>query len=635
MLQAMRNKMHGWPAIVVLGVCVFAVSFFGIEGYIMSRADTYVAKVGKHEISQQDFQDRMNQLRQQLSAEQGDNFDPDAFEKPDMKLKVLDGMIDQQLLLQANQNWGIRVPDQAVRDYIAGIPAFQVNGQFDPATYRTVLAEQRKTPEMFENDVRASLSTQALPNAVDGSTIITDAEIDHYLDLRMQRRDLSYFVLPKPQPADATVTDAQIETYYKEHLADYMNPEQVALQYVEVNGAALVPDAAPSDADLMKRYENEKQRFVQPEQREVSHILVNVPANATPEQQKAAMAKADKIAAEATPENFAKLAAQDSDDLGSRRQGGDLGWLQKGVTNAAFDTAMFALKKGEISKPVLTPDGYDIIWLRDTRSGEAKSFAEVRSQLLAEATAGDKDRKYNEVAGKLSDSSYQNPSSLEPAAQALGLTIKSTELFSAKGGEGIAANLKVVKAAFGNDVLAQGNNSNLIELGNDDAVVIRVAKHEPAAAKPLAEVYDAIGKTILAQRVESAAKQQADALLARLRKGETMAAVGASANAAIKNVADAVRVQPDVPASLLDQAFLLPHPVDGKPQYTAVAMPEDDTYALLAVDKVQGADLSKIPADQRDMLRQQMIQAYGAVATQELIKTLRNSTEIKIAKDRM
>jgi peptidyl-prolyl cis-trans isomerase D len=630
----MRNKMHGWPSIIVLGVCVFAVAFFGIEGYIMSRAETFVAKVGKHEISQQDFQDRMNQLRQQLSAEQGDSFDPDAFEKPEMKLKVLDGMIDQQLLLKANQEWGIRVPDQAVRDYIAAIPAFQINGQFDPATYRTLLAEQRKTPDMFQDDVRASLSTQALPNAIDASTIVTDVEIDHFLDLRMQRRDISYAVLPRPQPADATVTDTQIADYYKAHLADYMNPEQVSLQYLEVNGADLKPDAAPSDADLMKRYESEKQRYVQPEQREVSHILVNVPANATPEQQKVALAKADKIAAEATPENFAKLAAQDSDDLGSKRQGGDLGWLQKGVTNAAFDTAMFALKKGEISKPVLTPDGYDILWLRDTRSGEAKSFAEVRDQLLAEATAGDKDRKYNEVAGKLSDSAYQNPSSLEPAAQALGLSVKTTALFSRQGGEGIAANPKVTKAAFANDVLVQGNNSNLIELGNDDAVVIRVAKHVPAAAKPLAQVHDEIGKTILDQRIAAAAKQQADTLLARLQKGEALAAVAASANAGIKSANEVVRIQADVPAALRDEAFLLPHPAEGKPQYAAVDM-HDGSYALLAVDKVQGADLSKVTPEQRNMLRQQMIQAYGAVATQELIKSLRNSTEIKIAKDRM
>lgn len=634
MLQAMRNKMHGWPAAIVLGVATFAMTFFGVEGYIMSRADTYVAKVGKHEISQQDFQNRMNQLRQQLQSEQGDKFDPDAFEKPDMKQKVLDGMIDQQLLLKANEDWGVRVPDQAVRDYIAAIPAFQLNGQFDPGTYRSILAEQRKTPETFESDVRASLATQALPDAIGSSAIVTNAEVERYLNLRMQRRDLSYALLPRPQPADATVTDKQIADYYKAHLADFMTPEQVSLQYLEVNGAKLKPAAPPSDADLMKRYEGEKQRFVQPEQREVSHILVNVPANATPEQQKAALAKADKLAAEATPANFADLAKQDSADLGSKRQGGDLGWLQKGVTNAAFENAMFAMKPGEISKPVLTPDGYDILWLRGIRSGEAKSFAEVRSQLLAEATAGDKDRQYNEVAGKLSDNTYQNPSSLEPAAQALGLAIQTTPLFSQQGGPGIAANPKVIKAAFGSDVLAQGNNSSLVELGNDDAVVIRVAKHVPAAAKSLAEVHDAIAKTILDQRVEVAAKQQADGLLARLRKGESLDAVAASAHADVKQLAAADRFQVDVPVALRDQAFLMPHPVDGKPQYAAVDM-KDGSYALLAVDKVQGADMSKLPPGQFDMLRQQMGRAYGTVATDELIKALRRTTEIKIAKDRM
>lgn len=634
MLQAMRNKMHGWPSIIVLGVAVFAMTFFGVEGYIMSRADTYVAKVGKQEISQQDFQDRMNQLRQQLSEEQGDNFDADAFEKPAMKEKVLDGMIDQQLLLKANDDWGIRVPDEAVRDYIAAIPAFQLNGHFDATTYQSLLAQQRKTPEMFQHDVRASLATQALPNAIDASTIITDAEVDQFLNLRMQRRDLSYAVLPRLTPADATVTDAQVEAYYKAHLADYTNPERVALQYIEVNGADLKPEAAPSDADLMKRYESEKQRFVQPEQREVSHILIDLPANATPAQQKAALAKADKIAAEATPANFAQLATQDSDDLGSKRQGGDLGWLQKGVTNAAFENALFALKQGEISKPVLTPDGYDILWLRGVRDGQAKSFAEVRNQLIAEATSGDKDRQYNEVAGKLSDLSYQNPSSLEPAAQALGLPVKTTELFSRQGGPGIAANPKVVKAAFGNDVLSQGNNSNLIELGNDNAVVVRVAKHVAAAAKPLAEVHDAIAKAILDQRVDEAGKQLADGLLARLRKGETLAAVAASANVTVHDQADVLRVQPDVPAALRDEAFLLPHPADGKPRYAAVDM-HDGTYALLAVIKVQGADLAKMPAEQREQLRQQMAQAYGAVATQELIKSLRATTDVKIAKDRM
>ena len=633
MLQAMRNKMHGWPSIIVLGLAVLAMSLFGMESYFTSRDDAFVAKVGKHEISQNAYQDRINQLRQQASADQGEHFDSSIFEKPETKLRILDGMIDQQLLLLANDDWGMRVSDQAIRDYIAGIPAFQVNGQFDAVSYRAWLASQRKTPDMFESEIRSSLATQLLPDAISQSTIVSDVQVDQFLSLLTQRRDLRYFQLPRPALADDQVSEAQIASWYKAHVADYMKPEQVSLKYVEVNGADLPVQATPSDEELKKRYEDEKQRFVQPEQRLVSHILINVPTNATPEQQKAALAKAEKIAAEANPGDFAKLAERDSQDLGSKRQGGDLGWLEKGVTDPAFDSALFAMQKNQISKPVLSSDGYHIIWLRDVRSGESKPFAEVRDQLVKELSSAERDRTYNEVAGKMSDNTYQNPTSLEPASVALKLPIKTTALFGRSGGEGIAANPKVVAAAFSDDVLVQGNNSGLIDLGGNHSVVIHVDKHVPAAARPLAEVRDDVKKRILDERVATLEKKQADDALARLRKGEAMPAVATSLGATITTVNEAVR-QSQVPAPLLTRAFLMPHPSAGKSQYAAVDM-QDGTFALLALDKVQGGDLSKVPADQRESLRRQMAQAYGSETTRELIDLLKAKAEIKINKTRL
>ncbi|OHC44585.1 MAG: peptidylprolyl isomerase, partial [Rhodanobacter sp. RIFOXYA1_FULL_67_6] len=545
----------------------------------------------------------------------------------------LDGMIDEQLLLQANADWGLRVSDLAMRDYIASIPAFQVNGQFDGTSYRAWLTSQYKTPEMFENEIRSSLAIQLLPSAINDSTIASDAQLDHFLKLLSQRRDLRYFQLPRPALDNKTVSDAEIETWYKAHQADYMNPEQVSVKYIEVVGADLPLAAEPSDDELRKRYASEKQRFVQPEQRLVSHILVNVPANATPEQQKTALARAEKIAAEANPGDFAKLAEQDSQDLGSRRLGGDLGWLEKGVTNEAFDSALFAMQKGQISKPVLSSDGYHIIWLRDIRSGESKPFEEVRDQLVKESTAAERDRTYNEVAGKMSDNTYQNPTSLEPASVALKLPIKTTALFTRKGGEGVAANPKVVAAAFSDDVLVQGNNSGLIDLGNNHSVVVHVDQHVPAAAKPLAEVRADVQQKILDERAAAIEKKQADEALARLHRGETMDDVAKSLGASITTVNEAVR-HAQIPAPLLTQAFLLPHPAAGKPQFAAVDM-LDGTYVLLAVDKVQDGDLSKVPPEQRESMRQQMAQAYGYEATRELIDQLKAKTKIKINQQRL
>jgi peptidyl-prolyl cis-trans isomerase D len=636
MLQSLRDKMQGWPAIIVLGVAVFAMSFFGIEGYFSSQAETFVAKVGKREIDQQQYQDTINRIRQRQRAQMGDQFDASLFDKPEFKQQILDELISQQLLLQANDDLGMRVSDQSLREAIASNPAFQVDGQFNADMYRAQLASAGMTPEMFQANIRTSLESSLLPDAISGSTIVTQTDVDRYLDIKLQRRTLRYFVLPPQTPADSQVTDAQVQDYYKAHQADFMNPEQVSLKYVEVNAADLKSEGAqPTDEELKKRYQDEITRFGLPEQREVSHILINVPKNATPAQQKTALDKAEKIAAQANPDNFAKLAQQDSDDVGSKLVGGDLGWLQKGMTNAAFESAMFALQKGQISKPVLSDEGYHIIYLRDVRSGQTKPFEEVRDQLLKEATAADHDRAYNDAAGKMTDLTSQNPGSLEPAAQALQLQIKETLLFSRSGGEGIAGNAKVIAAAFSNDVLNSGNNSSLVDLGKTDSVVLRIDKHVPASAKPVAEVHDVIVKKIMDERIADAAHQKAEVLVQRLSKGEDITTIAQAEHVNLQTVNQAQRVQQGVPQPILDQAFVTPHPsADGKPQFASVAM-DHGTYAVIALDKVEGGDLSKLTEDDRRQLYRQMVQAYGALETQGFTDMLKTKTKIQIAKDRM
>ncbi|MDI3261700.1 MAG: SurA N-terminal domain-containing protein [Fulvimonas sp.] len=634
MLQALRNKLHGWPTIIILGICVFAVAFFGIESYFMSQTDTYVAKVGKHEISQQAFQDRVNQLRREDSQRLGDQFDPSVYDTPAMKQRILDAMIDEQLLLQANEALGLKVSDTAVRESIAAIPAFQSDGHFDADAYRAALAGAGQTPAAFDADMRAALAMRLVPDALTASTLVTDDQLQRYLDLELQRRDLRYAVLPKPATVDATVSDAEIAAYYQAHLADFTTPERVAVKYLEVNGAELKVDAAPSDEALRKRYAQEQQRFLQPEQRLASHILISVPKNATAEQQKAALAKAEEIAKQANAANFAELAQKYSDDLGSKRQGGDLGWLEKGVANAAFDAALFAMHKGEISKPVLSDEGYHIIWLRDVRQGQVKPFEEVRAQLMQEETVGARERKYAELAGKLADETYRNPASLEPAAQSLGLPIKDSGWFGRDGGSGIAANPKVVQAAFSEDVLVRGNNSGLIEIAPNHAVVLHLDRHENAHPRPLDEVRDTVRQKILDERRRQAAKNQAEALLARLRKGEDFATVAASAGAQIRDAREVLRMQPDVPAAIREAAFHLPHPAPGTAQWQAVAMP-DGSYALLALDKVQGADPAKVDARERQMLREGMRRAYGEATTRDYLKALRQRIPVKIAAERL
>src|SRR5690348_13835677 len=383
------------------------------------------------------------------------------------------------------------------------------------------------TPLSFDDRVRQNLLVRELPEQVGSTVLVTDAAVDTYLRLHDQRRDFRYAKLEKPAADESPVTDAEVEAYYKDHSQEFVTPERIALEYVELDAGKLDVPTSADDATLKDRYEKEKSRFVSAEQRLASHILVKVPGKGTPEDQKQALAKANAIAKDVkSGKDFAGLAKQDSDDLGSKNQGGDLGWLEKGTTDEAFEGALFGMNKGDISDPVLTSEGYHIIQLRDVRPGTTRSFEDVKPELAKEYANTERDRVYTEKAGRLTDLTYQDPSSLDSAAKELGLKVQKTDLFARTGGAGIAANPNVLKAAFSDTVLVQNNNSDPIELAPNHIVVVRVAEHKPATPKAIDEVRDQVRAKVIADRAAKKAKARADELFASLSKGQTLEEIG-------------------------------------------------------------------------------------------------------------
>jgi peptidyl-prolyl cis-trans isomerase D len=633
----MRNLLGGWPAKIIFGLMVFVFSFFGIEGYFQARNETWVAKVDGHEISQQDFTNALNATRQQQMSRPGNTMDASEFEKPAFKQQVLDQLINRQLLLNLNDKLGVVVSDSALREDIAQTPQFQVDGRFDPNAYLAMLSASGKTPQQYEDEERARLAQFQLVQPIVNTEFATDAEVDSYLKLRLQTRDFHYVELPQPPAPDTAVSDAEIAAWYKSHSKQFMTPEEVSVHYIDLDAANMKVAAATDDASLKERYEKEKSRFTLPEQREAAHILIKVPPNATPAQQKAALAEAQKVdkLAKAPGADFAKLAEQYSDDLGSKNQGGELGWLQKGDTNQAFESALFSMQKGQISDPVLSPEGYHIIHLEDVRSGQVKPFAQVRDQLAAEAAKEARESQYSDVAGKLTDLVYQDPSSLAPAAKALGLTVQTTPLFTRDGASsGIASNKSVVKAAFSDQVLTQGNSSDPIDLGPNHIVVIHIADHQPAKPKPLAEVKDTIRKDILQARADAAARKQADALFAKLQKSGDLDTVAKSANQPVKQASTVQRASSGYDPQLLEAVFRMPQPTQGKPAQELVPL-SNGRYALVVLNAVHPGDVAGTPKAQKDLLRRQMAQAIGLQEVDGLLAMLRTQAKIEVAKDRL
>lgn len=640
MLQFIRNLFKNWIVITIFGIVVaIAFLFFGVEGYFSQSNETWVAKVDGHEVSQQDFTNAMNNARERQLADPNNKMEAADFQKPAFKEGVLKQLVNHQLLLNANDELGIKVPDAAVREQIAANPAFQVDGKFDPTVYVSALAQRAISAQQYQDDVRSSLAGQELPSAIINTAFGTKAEAEEFLRLQLQQRDFSYVNLapPAPNAQESQVSDAEIAAYYKQHPKDFMSPEQVSVHYIDLDAATMKVTPDLSDKALQARYDKQKASFVSPPQWNVAHILIKLPANATAAQKQAALKQAERIdeLAKAPGADFAALAKQYSDDLGSKNQGGNLGWLQKGDAGPEFQAALDKLQKGEVSAPVLTPEGYHIIDLLDMRAGHAETFAQVRDQLAAEASKDARSDEYREIGNKLTDMIYDDPTSLVPAAKKLGLTVQTTPLFGRDGAkDGLAANPEVVKAAFSDTVLTQDNTSDPINLGKDHIVVIHIAKHVAAAPKPLAEVSDQIKQIIIAERADARAKTLADAAFAKLQAGTKLDALATAAGQAVQQKTGVMRNDTTVDPELLTAVFKLQHPAKGAVTRALVPL-ANGHFALVVLSEVKPGDPSKVPAEALGFLREQMARAFGSLDVMGYVDVLRKNAKIETAPQRL
>lgn len=637
MLQTLREKTSGWIAFFILAAVSIPFAFFGINNYFEARTETFVAKVGDEEITPQEFRTEFERYRAQIRQMQGEGFDESYFDQPTVKREVLDRMIDEELLAQAAQRAGASISDAHLREEIRKVPAFQgMDGKFSYQQYQSLLASQRETERSFEERVRRDLNLRELPVQVAASALVSEAEVDRFIVLRDQKRDFRWALVPR-QAADKAATDAEIAAYYEAHKDEFMTSEQVALEYVEIDAAELTVETKPDEQALEARYEEQKSRYGQPEQRIASHILVKVDANADAAAQKAAQARAAELAAQArSGKDFAALAKASSDDQGSKAQGGDLGAIERGTMQPAFEDALFAMKEpGGISDPVRSDEGYHVIQLREIRPEQVRPFEEVRAELENELLESEREQRFAELSGQLIDKVFSDPDTLGATAEALGLELKHTPPFGREGGEGIAANPAVVRAAFSDQVLVEGVVSDPIDLGTNHIVVIRAEEHKPAVPRPL----DEVRADIVARIAQDAEAERTKALAASLREelagGATLDAVAQKAGATIETAAGIGRSALNLDAALVAKAFALPKPKSAAAPVRDVVELRPGDFALIEVTQVVDGDAKAVAEDERERVRDQLRQGLQVAENRALIAALRAETEVKVAEDRM
>jgi peptidyl-prolyl cis-trans isomerase D len=406
------------------------------------------------------------------------------------------------------------------------------------------------------------------------------------------------------------VTDPEVEQYYEAHGQEYMTPERVKLQYLELEAAKLELSTEPDEFALRNLYAEESGRFTTEEERHARHILVII--NGTDEENiQQARSKAEEIVKRLDAgEAFDVLAREVSEDPGSASSGGDLGFFGRGIMDAEFEKAAFDLQVGERSEPVRSSFGLHIIELLAIKPETLKPFEEVRDELADEMLSGERSDLFYEQSEVLANLAFEYPDTLQDAASALGLEIQESDWMSIDGGTGIWENTSAVEAAFSEDVLLGGNNSNAVELGEDHVIVLRVLEHQKPAQKPLEDIRDIIRQQLQDEQARSLTKSKGDALLASLQAGASLQEI-ASEQALETGQTELLGRNAATPQrSLVRKAFSLATPKDGQAVSGSFVM-DDGNYALVLLEEVRDGQLEALDEPARMRVMQELGQVQG------------------------
>jgi peptidyl-prolyl cis-trans isomerase D len=597
MLQAIRDRAQGifaWVMLILIGV---PFALWGIQNYMDSAKEQPAAVVGGHEI----FDREVSRAYEQTLANLVGIAD---FDEKQLRREALEKLIQEEVIAQSAEDKSLAVSDAEVRGFIQSLPYFQTDGKFDKEKYKVMLSSQNMNPNQFAAQVRRALIMEQYQKGILASAFVTKDQVDTLLRLKNQEREIEYVTVPL-KPSKHAFSDAEIEAYYREHLADFRNPEKVSVDYIALNLEDLAKNVEVTDEELRRLYDEQKASFGTEERRKVSHILIPVEA-AGGEADKAALAKITEIRNRlAKGEDFAKVAKETSGDPASAQQGGDLGFVDKNALEENFAKAALALKPGELSEPVKTSFGYHLIKVTEVIPAKIKSFDEVKDELRKTAQHNAAETKFYDLGQTLTEQSYEHPDSLEPAAKRLNLNVEHTGLFTREAGEGVAAEDKVREAAFSEEVL-NGRNSDPIELDNEKALVLRVKEHQPASDKPLAEVKDAIAAKLRDEDARREARKQAEDVLKQAREGRPLAEIAKANGLAVAKPPAFRRGSADkLPPALVSAVFKAPRPADAKPAPASAELDNGEiaVFNLLAVkDGVPSATEAKEADAARDFL---------------------------------
>jgi len=580
MLQNIRDNSQGWIAKTIIGVIVALMALTGFDAIFQATSHSKdAAKVNGEEITQVELSQAVDMQRRQLMQQLGKDFDPSLLDEKMLHDAALKGLIDRKLLLQGANQAKFSFSEAALDQVILQTPEFQENGQFSPARFDQVIRQLGYGRLQFREMLGEEMLIGQLRAGLAGSGFVTDEQVNAFARLEKQTRDFASLNI-KADPAAVKVGEDEVKAYYDAHAKEFMTPDQVVIDYIELKKSAFFDQVAVKDDELQALYQTEIANLA--EQRRAAHILIEVNDKVSDAQAKAKIEEIQQRLAKG--ENFDALAKEFSQDPGSAANGGDLGYAGPGVYDPTFDSALYALKKDQVSEPVRTTFGYHLIKLLGVEAPEVPSFASLKDKLTRDLKTQQVERRFVDATKQLEDSAFE-ASDLAQPAQELNLKVHTSAPFGREGGEGIAANRAVVQAAFSSEVMDDGANSTALELDPETVVVLRVKEHRKPEQLPLEAVASNIHEHLVKEQAGAAAKTKADEIIKGLRDGKLP--LNQPIDGQSWKVDEAVsRGQDGIDPAVLQAVFRMPKPESkDKPTFGSVSL-ADGTVVVLRLNGV-------------------------------------------------
>ena len=604
---------------------------FGLQGYNRYKEKGEpVARVDGQDILQGDW-DSAHKMEVERLRQRMPTLDAKVFDSPEARYATLERLVRERVLAAASVQARLVSGDAQLARELHNNQAIAAlrgpDGKLDMERYRQLVGAQGMTPEMFENQVRQDLSSRQVLAGVGGTSFGSPSIASTALNAFFEKREVQVAMFATPvYAAKITVSEAELEAFYKQNSALFQAPEEAAIEYVVLDLDAVMKGIAVNEGDLKTYYDENAKRLAGQEERRASHILLAAPKTAPAADREKAKAKAEELLAivKKAPDSFADVAKKNSQDPGSAVNGGDLDFFARKAMTKPFEDVAFALKKGEISKVVETEFGYHIIMLTDIKVPTQKTFDEIKPQLETELKKQQAQRKFAEAADVFSNAVYEQADSLKPVAAKLKLEIRSANVTRAPapGTKGPLASPKLLTALFGPDSVDKKRNTEAVETGPNQLVSGRISRYTPARTLPFAEVKDKVRERFVATRGAELAKQEGSARLAAWKATPTSAAM-----------------MPPVTVSREEAQKQPPGLVDAALRADPAALPAfvgvdlgPQGYAVVKVEKILTRAAATPDAARQEL--QQYSRAWGAAenaAYYNLVKD-RLKTQIKVAK---